>query len=95
MIMRPQMEIREEEKLNIILMYADNWRYDTLSAAGNAIVQTPNLDRLADEGTLSTHNDITKSVCWISQATLCTGQNLSRHKAFRGVERGDIPFYDK
>jgi hypothetical protein len=46
--MRPQMEIREEDKLNIILLYANDWRYDTLSAAGNTIVLMPNRDRLTD-----------------------------------------------
>ncbi len=36
--------------LNILVLYADDWRHDTLGVAGNPVVKTPNLDRLAGEG---------------------------------------------
>ena len=36
--------------LNVVLLYADDWRHDTLGAAGNPVVRTPHLDRLAREG---------------------------------------------
>ena len=36
--------------VNILVLYADDWRHDTLSAAGNPVVKTPELDRLAGEG---------------------------------------------
>ena len=32
------------------MLYADDWRHDTLGVAGNPVVKTPNLDRLASEG---------------------------------------------
>jgi len=70
-----------DEKLNIVVLYADDWRYDTLAAAGNRVIKTPYLDRMAKEGMLFTHNCVTTSVCWISRATLQTGQYLSRHKS--------------
>jgi hypothetical protein len=38
------------EPLNVLLLYADDWRHDTLGAAGHPVLRTPSLDRLASEG---------------------------------------------
>ena len=70
--------------LNILLLYADDWTHHTLSSfhntkPRNAILQTPVLDALASDGVRFTHNCVTTSVCWISRATLYTGQYASRH----------------
>jgi len=75
-------EVEEEEErgpMNILLFYADDWRHDTLGAAGNPIVQTPIFDALAAEGVRFTNNCVTTSICWISRATLYSGQYLARH----------------
>jgi len=69
----------ESKPLNILVLYADDWRFDTLGAAGHKIVQTPNLDRLAAEGVRFTHNCVTTAICGVSRATLFTGQWMSRH----------------
>ena len=47
--------MKHNERLNILLLYADDWRHDTLSSAGNPIIQTPNLDNLAKQGIRFTH----------------------------------------
>jgi len=65
--------------LNILVLYADDWRFDTLGCAGNSVVQTPNLDRLAKEGMRFTHNCVTTAICGVSRASLFTGQWMSRH----------------
>lgn len=65
--------------LNILVLYADDWRHDTLGVAGNPVVQTPHLDALAHEGFRFTHNCVTTSICGVSRATLFTGQYMSRH----------------
>jgi arylsulfatase A-like enzyme len=68
-----------DKPLNIVVLLADDWRYDTLSCAGNPVVKTPNLDRLAGEGFRFTHNCVTTSICGVSRASLFTGQWMSRH----------------
>ncbi len=68
-----------EKPLNVVLLYADDWRHDTLGVAGNPVVKTPHLDRLAQEGFRFTHNCVTTSICGVSRATLFTGQWMSRH----------------
>ncbi|TWU28659.1 sulfatase family protein [Bythopirellula polymerisocia] len=66
-------------QMNILVLYADDWRHDTLGAAGNPVVQTPVLDQLASQGMRFTENCVTTSICGISRATLFTGQWMSRH----------------
>lgn len=70
---------------NVVLLFADDWRHDTLGCAGNPIVRTPNLDRLAAEGVRFTRNCVTTSICGVSRASVLTGQWMSRHgnEAFR------------
>jgi len=79
-----QREAKKAEKetgpMNVVLFYADDWRHDTLGAAGNPIVKTPVLDALAAEGVRFTENCVTTSICWVSRATLLSGQYLARHK---------------
>ncbi|KAL7447136.1 hypothetical protein ACHAXM_010573 [Skeletonema potamos] len=81
-----QME-EEQPPLNVLLFYADDWRHDTMGAAGNPIVKTPFIDALAKEGVRFTENCVTTSICWISRATLYTGQYLARHH-FEMLGRG-------
>lgn len=69
----------EPQPLNILVLYADDWRHDTLGVAGHPVVKTPNLDRLAAEGVRFTHNCVTTSICGVSRASLFTGQWMSRH----------------
>ena len=71
--------------MNILLLYADDWTHHTLSSYHktepiNTVLKTPVLDALAADGIRFTHNCVTTSVCWISRATLYTGQYMSRHK---------------
>ena len=65
--------------MNILVLLADDWRYDTLGVAGNPVVQTPNLDRLAGEGMRFTHGCVSTAICGVSRASLFTGQWMSRH----------------
>src|SRR5574341_282313 len=66
-------------KPNILILYADDWRRDTLGVAGNPVVKTPNLDQLAKQGIRFRRAYVTTSICGVSRATLFTGQWMSRH----------------
>lgn len=70
---------RAAAPMNTVILYADDWRFDTLGCAGNPVVKTPNLDRLAGEGFRFTRNCVTTSICGVSRASLFTGQWMSRH----------------
>lgn len=76
---RAQNEPARQSRPNILLLYADDWRHDTLGAAGNPVVQTPQLDRLAQQGVRFRSAYVTTSICGVSRASLLTGQWMSRH----------------
>jgi len=64
---------------NIIFLLTDDHRYDALGAMGNDIIQTPNLDKLANKGVLFRNAFVTTSISCSSRASLLTGQYTSRH----------------
>ena len=70
---------RAAEKMNILVLLADDWRHDTLGCAGNPVVKTPELDALAKDGFRFTRACVTTSICGVSRASLLTGQWMSRH----------------
>lgn len=61
--------VAAEKPMNIIVLLADDWRYNTLGCAGNPVVKTPALDHLAGEGTRFTHACVTTSICGVSRAS--------------------------
>jgi choline-sulfatase len=68
------------EKPNILFIFADDQCFETVGALGHKAVQTPNLDRLVDEGLTFTdaHNQgsWTGAVCVASRTMLNTGRFL-------------------
>jgi len=71
-----------EMRPNIIFLFADDQRADTIGAHGNPHIQTPNLDRLAGEGFSFRHNycagSFSGAVCVASRAMLMTGRHWMR-----------------
>jgi len=80
-----------DKPLNLLILCADDWRFDTLGAAGNPVVKTPVLDALAAGGMRFTHACVTTSICGVSRASLLTGQWMSRH-GNRSFERFNTPW---
>jgi arylsulfatase A-like enzyme len=78
----------DDPPLNVVVLYADDWRHDTLGSAGHPVVKTPRLDDLARGGVRFTHNCVTTAICGVSRASLFTGQWMSRHgnRAFDAFE---------
>ena len=68
------------DRPNIIFFLTDDMRWDSMGCVGNPIVQTPNLDRLATEGTLFRNCFCTTSICAVSRASFLTGQYERRHR---------------
>jgi len=58
---------------NILLIFSDQHRYDVMGCAGHPLVQTPNLDRIAEEGARFTRAWCQSPVCQPSRASLITG----------------------
>lgn len=60
---------------NIIFIMSDDHAYQAISAYGHGLNQTPNIDRLAEEGALFTRATVTNSLCAPSRAVLLTGKH--------------------
>jgi arylsulfatase A-like enzyme len=64
---------KESNSPNIIFIVTDDQRWDMLGCAGNNIIQTPNIDRLAHEGARFSHAFVTTPICAASRASFFTG----------------------
>lgn len=67
------------EPPNVLVLLVDDLRWDSVGCAGNPVVVTPNIDRLAAEGVRFTQARVTTSICMTSRATILTGQHMARH----------------
>jgi arylsulfatase A-like enzyme len=70
----------KETKPNIIFILADDLGWGDLSCYGNPYFKTPNLDRMAAQGTLYTNFYVNGSVCSPSRCAFFTGQYPARQR---------------
>src|SRR5688572_26762383 len=66
---------------NVLVLWTDQQRPDSIGAYGNRIVQTPHLDRLAETGVLFEQTYCTQPVCTPSRASVQTGLYPHTHGA--------------
>jgi N-acetylglucosamine-6-sulfatase len=59
---------------NIVMVLVDDMRWDDMRVAGHPFIDTPNMDRLAREGTRFTNAFATTPLCSPSRASFLTGQ---------------------
>ncbi len=65
---------------NILFFLTDNQRNDLLGCAGNPIIKTPNIDRLAASGVRFENAFCTSPICAASRASYLTGTYERRHR---------------
>ena len=58
---------------NVLFLYTDEQRYNTLACYGNEQIQMPNLNRFAETATVFDQAYVTQPVCTPSRSTLLTG----------------------
>src|SRR5512133_1303989 len=66
------------EKPNILFVLIDDLGFVDLGCTGNKEVPTPNIDRLASEGTLLTRFHVNSPICSPSRVAFTTGQYPQR-----------------
>jgi len=69
----------ENKKPNIIFILTDDQRWDALGYAGNQIIQTPEMDKLAKEGSYFKNAFVTTPICAASRASIVTGMYERTH----------------
>lgn len=82
------------EKPNIIFILTDDQRWDALGHAGNNIIQTPEMDRLASEGSYFKKAFVTTPISAASRASIFTGMHERTHSYT--FQQGDLkqPYVD-
>jgi arylsulfatase A-like enzyme len=71
------------KKPNILLIMTDQQRFDSLGCYGSKWTISPNLDRLASEGTLFENCYTNNPICTPARSSLMTGKELPGHGVYR------------
>ena len=74
---------------NLLFIITDQQRYDALTIAGNFIIKTPNLDRLAKSGAYFKNAYTPVAVCGPVRACILTGTTINTN----GVTTNDKTYY--
>ena len=61
------------KKPNLVFFFTDDQTSSVLGCYGHPLAKTPNIDRLAKEGTRFTNALVSQSICWVSRTTILTG----------------------
>lgn len=65
----------KEQQPNIIFIMSDDHAYQAISAYGHGLNQTPNIDRIANEGAIFNRACVSNSISAPSRAVLLTGKH--------------------
>ena len=84
----PSQAESSDEKPNILFIMSDDHAYQAISAYSDKLIQTPNIDRIAEEGLLFTNACVTNSICAPSRAVILTG----KHSHLNGKIDNRFPF---
>lgn len=79
---------KNDNRPNIIFIMSDDHAYQAISAYSDKLIQTPGIDRLAEEGMKFTEACVTNSICAPSRAVILTG----KHSHINGKIDNIFPF---
>ncbi len=69
---------KHQEQKNVIYILTDDQRFDEMGFI-NPMINTPNIDRLANEGVHFKNTFVTTALCSPSRASILTGQYMHNH----------------
>ena len=80
-----------QKQPNFVFIITDQQRADYLSCTGHPVLKTPNIDKVAENGTIFNRFHVTNPVCMPNRACLLTG----RHSSVNGVRMNgnDLPLH--
>jgi arylsulfatase A-like enzyme len=63
----------KKRKPNLLFLWTDQQRFDTMAVYGNDVIQVPNLNKLADESIVFKRAYVSQPVCTPARSTVMTG----------------------
>ncbi len=93
----------KSSKKNLLFIMTDQQRYDALSLAGNTVLETPNLDRIGQQGAYFKNAYTPCAVCGPARSSILTGHTIentgvnSNSKTYSYSESGlmTMPSFDQ
>ena len=77
-----------QSRPNILFIMSDDHAYQAISAYNQKLINTPNIDRIAEGGAIFDNACVTNSICAPSRATILTG----KHNHINGKIDNRSPF---
>ncbi|MBB6460454.1 sulfatase-like hydrolase/transferase [Flammeovirga kamogawensis] len=92
LLLTPYIQAQEEgNKTNLLFIITDQQRFDAIGKAGEFdFLQTPTMDKLADEGAYFTNAYTPCAVCAPARTVILTGQTVENN----GVRKNDFAYND-
>lgn len=78
-----------QKKKNLLFIMTDQQRYDALSIAGNTVLETPHLDRLAKQGAYFKNAYSPCAVCAPARSSILTGRTVEN----TGMKTNDKAYF--
>lgn len=78
----------EQTKPNVLFIMTDDHSLQTFSAYDNRFIETPNLDRIGNEGVIFRNSFVSNSICAPSRAVMLTG----KHSHINGQINNTVSF---
>jgi arylsulfatase A-like enzyme len=88
LLVLPACAEQTDTRTNLLVIMTDQQRFDALSAAGNSVLETPNIDRIANEGVLFENAYTPVPVCAPARTSILSGQSIDN----TGIDR-NTPVY--
>ena len=79
---------QSQDRPNILFIMSDDHAYQAISAYDDRLIETPNIDRIANEGIIFNNACVTNSICAPSRAVILTG----KHSHLNGKIDNHSPF---
>ncbi|MDL2281992.1 sulfatase [Parabacteroides sp. OttesenSCG-928-G06] len=84
-----QQEKAVQKKMNILYIMADDHAYQTISAYDQRYIQTPNIDRIGQEGVRFTNSFVANSISGPSRACMLTGKHSHKNGFIDNMHKFD------
>lgn len=87
LIVNPVSSLFSQDKPNIVVIIADDLASNELGCYGGKNIQTPNIDRLAEEGIRFTNNYASCTMSVPIRASMYTGLSPARHGSYQNHKK--------
>lgn len=83
--------VSAQKQPNVVIIISDDHAYQSISAYGSKLMQTPSIDRIAQEGAIFNNAYVNNSICGPARAALLSGK-FSHKNGFKDNENSNFNF---